>query len=120
MSDPTDRFPVHFTLTWNAVVSVGEVRIVFDTGLHRHLTLSHHDGYTARMEWGAAQPETIRDYAIEINTASGWKVLEQVRGNYQRLRVHRFENERGRAIRIVVLATNGLDHARILEVRVYE
>ena len=41
--------------------------------------------------------------------------------NYQRLRVHRLdEPPRVDALRIVVDATHGIDHARITEIRVYE
>jgi hypothetical protein len=43
-----------------------------------------------------------------------------VKGNYQRRRVHQLESaERVRALRVQVRATNGLDHARVFEIRVY-
>ena len=46
--------------------------MVFDTGLHRDLTLTHHDGYCARMEWGRPQPEPVRDYTISGSDGSEW------------------------------------------------
>ena len=46
--------------------------------------------------------------------------VADVADNYQRRRVHRWEPcGRIAALRVTVLATHGLDHARILEVRAY-
>jgi hypothetical protein len=121
LSDPVAGLPASLELRWPAPVRIREVQLVFDTGLHRFLTLSQADGYTARMEWGRPQPETVRDYRIEAEIAGEWNGLEQVAGNYQRRRVHPLAGQGviALALRIVVMATNGLDHARICEVRVY-
>ena len=121
MSAPAAGLPASLELRWPAPVRLREVQLIFDTGLHRFLTLSQADGYTARMEWGRPQPETVRDYQIEAEIAGEWARLEQVAGNYQRRRVHRLAGEgvTAAALRIVVTATNGLDHARICEVRAY-
>ena len=121
MSAPEAGMPAALDLRWPAPVRLREVQLVFDTGLHRFLTLSQADGYTARMEWGRPQPETVRDYRVEAEIAGEWRLIEQVSGNYQRRRVHRFSGDgvRTAALRIVVTATNGLDHARICEVRAY-
>ena len=118
MSDPSQALPAELRLEWAQPVSIQSVQLVFDTGMHRHLTLSHHDGYTAKMRWGAPQPETVRDYAIHGLTESGWKTLVTVKGNYQRLRRHQLVGVvMVTVLRVVVRATNGLDHARIVEVR---
>ena len=121
LSDPVAGLPASLELRWPAPVRIRSVQLVFDTGLHRFLTLSQADGYTARMEWGRPQPETVRDYRIEAEIAGQWNGLEQVAGNYQRRRVHPLAGEGvvALALRIIVTATNGLDHARICEVRVY-
>ncbi|MEY2881283.1 MAG: hypothetical protein RLZZ15_3663, partial [Verrucomicrobiota bacterium] len=66
MSDPAAGLPAWLELRWDSPVAVREVQLIFDTGLHRFLTLSQADGYTARMLWGRPQPETVRDYAIEL------------------------------------------------------
>ena len=51
------------------------MRLVFDTGMSRALTLSHQDNYVKRMVWGA-QPETVKDYAILWHGGDGkWKEL---------------------------------------------
>lgn len=120
MSDPAAGLPAWIELRWDRPFRPSEIQIIFDTGLHRVLTLSHADGYTARMMWGRPQPETVRDYVLEGWRGNGWRKLLAVRGNYQRRRVHRLKNPPSvHALRISVEATHGLDHARICEVRVY-
>jgi hypothetical protein len=120
MSDPGRGFPAWLEIRWAAPVSVREIRLILDTGLHRLLTLSQADGYTQKMLWGRPQPETVRDYVLSLRTAAGWHDVVTVEGNYQRRRVHRFDECRIiTALRITVTDTNGLDHARILEVRAY-
>ena len=115
------ELPAALEIRWNAPVQLREVILVFDTGLHRLLTLSQADGYTQKMLWGRPQPETVSDYELSIETPAGWQVIESIRGNYQRRRRHVLSHaELVTALRIVVTATNGLQHARIVEVRVYE
>jgi hypothetical protein len=119
MSDPAEGLPAWLQLDWPGEIDVSEVQFVFDTGLHRHLTLSHHDGYTSRMQWGRPQTETVRDYTIQFLEHDDWKQVVEVSGNYQRLRRHVWNSpQRIRALRVIVTGTNGLDHARIMEVRV--
>jgi len=122
MSDPAKGLPAWIELEWQRPVRPREIRIVFDTGMHRVLTLSHSDAYVQRMVWGRPQPETVSDYRIEALDAFGaWQLVEQVEGNYQRLRVHRVETPvETTRLRITCTATQGIDHARICEVRVYE
>ena len=120
MSDPADSFPVAIRLDWSDPITPHEIQLIFDTGLHRHLTLSHHDGYTAKMLWGRPQPETVRDYTVEVLSGDAWIPLVDVSGNYQRRRVHRLEAPpTATALRISINATNGLNHARLCEIRVY-
>ena len=120
MSDPADGFPAAIRLDWTTPIMPREIQLIFDTGLHRHLTLSHHDGYTAKMHWGRPQPETIRDFSIEAKQGEKWIPFAEVNGNYQRRVVCQLEHPQSIAsLRIIVRATNGLDHARICEIRVY-
>ena len=121
MSEPAAGLPATLELRWAAPVAASEVQLIFDTGLHRFLTLSQADGYTARMEWGRPQPETVRDYRLEAKIGGEWRVIHNEVGNYQRRRVHRWAEPLPTvaALRLVVTATNGLDHARVCEVRVY-
>lgn len=120
MSDPAQGLPAWLEISWADPVNLREVILIFDTGLHRILTLSQADGYTRTMLWGQAQPETVRDYVVELKTASGWQEVARVDGNYQRRRTHELQPAvKAQALRVLVTATNGLDHARIVEVRAY-
>lgn len=120
MSDPAKGLPARLELRWDAPVEPIEVQLIFDTALHRPLTLTHSDGYAERMRWGTPQPETVRDYTIEGYVDGGWRTLAEVDGNYQRRRMHRIDPTPLTALRITTTATNGLDHARICEIRVYD
>ncbi|MDA0712313.1 MAG: FAD-dependent oxidoreductase, partial [bacterium] len=112
--------PAALELRWPAPITPTRVHLVFDTGMHRPLTLSHSDAFVQRMQWGQAQEETVRDYVIEGEANGVWHTLDERRGNYQRRVEHVLNGEKEvSAVRIKVTATNGLDHARICEVRVY-
>jgi hypothetical protein len=121
MSDPAAGLPAWLELRWAEPVTLGEVQLVFDTGQHRFLTLSQADGYTRRMQWGEPQAETVRDYRLEVEHGAGvWTAAHTVRGNYQRLRRHCWSVPvTTRALRVVIEASNGLDHARVFEIRAY-
>ena len=118
MSSPADGFPASLKLEWPEPIVAKEVQLIFDTGLHRVLTFSLADAYTDKMIWGMPQPETVRNYTIEWRSNSTWESIAKVEGNYQRLRRHRLDQLPFDALRITILATNGIDHARLVEVRV--
>ena len=84
-----EALPAWLQCEWDQPQELREIQFVFDTGMHRHLTLSHHDGYAAKMHWGRPQPETVRDYAVQIMNCGSWQTACDVVGNYQRLRRHR-------------------------------
>jgi hypothetical protein len=112
-------FPQTLELAWDAPIAMRQVQLVFDTGMFRPLTFTLADAYAATMLWGRPQPETVRDYAIEVDDGGGWQPVLAVAGNYQRLRRHPFDEPRSiRRLRVVVLATNGAAQARICEIRV--
>ena len=114
------ELPATLEIRWNEPVSLSEVVLVFDTGLHRLLTLSQADGYTQKMLWGRPQPETVRDYVLSLETPAGWQSFETIANNYQRHRRHLLViAEPVTALRLTITATNGLDHARVVEVRAY-
>ena len=120
MSDPALGLPAWIALSWNKPIMIGIVALVFDTGMHRLLTLSMADGYTGRMLWGRPQPETIRDYAIEANVGGQWITVHSEQSNYQRKQVHPFIKPiETSSIRVHIFNTNGIDYARLFEVRVY-
>lgn len=120
MSSPEAALPAWVEFQWDEPVRPVELHLIFDTGLHRHLTLSQHDGYTSQMHWGFSQPETVADYEIQIPDQEGWRTIHDVQNNYQRLRRHKLQLTHPiTSLRILVTRTNGLDHARICEVRCY-
>jgi hypothetical protein len=106
-------------LDWAEAQSLSTVQITFDSGFQRELTLSEQSNRKKKMIL-APQPETVRDYVLEYLTEDGtFAGLAEVSGNYQRLRRHRFDAVRTKAIRLRVLATNGAEEARVYEVRCY-
>lgn len=86
MSDPSDKQAPWLQLDWEQPVSISQVELVFDTGLHRYLTLTHSDDYAHGMYWGTGQPETIRHFRVEGRGVDGhWQTLVEVKDNFQRL-----------------------------------
>lgn len=117
----SQSLPAHLELRWEKTVTPKRVHLVFDTGMHRPLTLSHSDAFVNRMQWGQPQEETVRDYVLEGEVNGTWQVLDEMQGNYQRCVEHVLNDApQVTALRVKVTASNGLDHARICEVRVYE
>jgi hypothetical protein len=106
-------------LAWPEPQKIRQVQITFDSGFHRELTLTASDSHNKHMI-RAPQPETIRDYAIQVRTRDGQQIeVARVQGNHQRLRRHDFDSVEAMAVRIEVQATNGSEEARIYEVRCY-
>jgi len=106
--------PGWIELEWPEAVPVGEVSLVFCSGLERPLALSPSDFTTSQMIRGP-QPETVRDYRLLLD---GKEILE-VQGNYQRARNHRFPTGlRGKHLRLEVSATHGLPFVRLFDIAV--
>lgn len=75
--------PAWILAEWTDSVCISHIEAVFDTGLHRLLTLTHSDHYASQMVWGP-QPEMVRDFIIEVRDALGWHTLTEVRDNVRR------------------------------------
>lgn len=110
----SETLPATLELKLQQPAKVREIHLTFCTGLQRELTLSASDYLTSKIVRGP-QPETVKDYDIYLDD----RLVESVRGNYLRKRVHRFTAAAGQRVKIEVLATHGLEQARIFEVRVY-
>lgn len=107
--------PAWLELAWDTPREISEVHLTFDSGFQRELTLSASDA-TTRKIIRDAQPELVRDYDIVLDGANTVRVT----GNYLRKRVHRFDRPLvASRLRIAVHATNGIEQARIFEVRAY-
>lgn len=116
----SDSLPAEVDLTWEEAKNIREIRIIFDTGLHRELTLSMSGHVAAKQIWGRPQPETVKDYELEFCENGDWQPLLRVEDNFLRLRIHRLQKSIStNALRLRVLSTHGLVEARVCEIRVY-
>jgi hypothetical protein len=106
--------PGWIELHWDAPQKIREVQITFDSGFQRQLILSASDS-VVRKTVRAPQPETVRDYSIEANG----KTLASVTKNYQRQNRIKFDPIETKSIRVSIAATNGLNEARMFEIRCY-
>jgi len=107
-------------LRWDRPQKLSELQITFDSGFQRELTLTSSDTINRGIV-RAAQPETVRDYTVEVQKpgSSTWEAVEKVTGNHQRLRRHRWPAAEVSAVRVNVTATNGSDSVRVFELRCY-
>ena len=118
MSRPEAGLPAWLELRWEEEQAVSEIELVFDSGLHRHLTLTQSKAYAEQMIWGTGQPELVRSFRVEVRGTEGdWTLLQEVEENWQRRWCYRLpEPVKIRQLRVTVTATWGLDHARIVKV----
>ncbi len=105
-------------LRWDKPLTLRQVQIAFDSGFQRELTLTSQDGIN-RGTIRAAQPETVRDYVIQVERNGAWQNVAAVTGNYQRINRHTFAAVSTGAVRLNISATNGDDFARVFEIRCY-
>lgn len=85
----SSSLPASITLTLAEAVAVKQVQLVFDTGMHRTLSFAVTETTNSPDFYWGPQPETVKDYTVEGQTADGkWHLLCNVSGNYQRRRVH--------------------------------
>ena len=118
ISDPADKLPQWIELRFPKAKKLREIHLVFDSGLHRHLSISLDERHSARMI-RQAQPETVRDYELQVLDGESARTVAKVTGNYQRKCIHRIESTTAAGIRLVIQATNGNPSARVFEVRAY-
>jgi len=106
------------------------VELVFDTGMHRTLMLSQKLSDMNRMVWGRPQPETVKDYDIQVqvrlagDSANMWRTVAKIQDNYMRKRSHNVAAEvqktdvSGKGVKAVRIYY-GIEQARMFEVRIY-
>jgi hypothetical protein len=111
--------PAWIELSWEEPQTISEVHLTFDTGFQRELTLTMSDLYSARMVRGP-QPETVKEYRLEVAGKPGTEAVLQIHDNYLGRRVHKLsEPVVTSALRLVVEATHGVPGARVFEIRAY-
>lgn len=108
ISDPQLKLPAWLQLEWPQPVRFNTVQLTFDTDQNRRVILPLF-----------RYPDCVRDYQLEVGSAAGWTLVEEVRDNYFRRRVHSFDVVETNRLRLTVLATNGAPSARLYEIRVY-
>ena len=114
ISDPGQAMPQWIDLDFGKTKAVNAVYLTFDTDLKakRYCTWEFKD--EERMP-----PQCVRDYQVQVETEAGWKTVTDVKNNYQRRRIHRFDSVETEKIRVLITATNGDKSARIFEIRAY-
>ncbi|MGZ0654103.1 FAD-dependent oxidoreductase [Coraliomargarita sp. W4R72] len=113
--------PADLTLEWESEQTFHEIRIVFDTGLNRELTLTLCNAVAQRLNWGVPQPECVKDYRLEVRSGEDWIPIVSETNNFLRHRIHRLEEPvTTNALRLVCESTNGAAGARVCEMRVYK
>jgi hypothetical protein len=108
ISDPQRGLPAWIELQFPSARQFNTIQLAFDTDANRRVTLPLF-----------RYPECVRDYRLEYWTGSDWKGLAEVKDNYVRRRVHRFDTVQSERVRLMVPATNGAPSARVYEVRIY-
>lgn len=105
-------------LSWPRAQRIREVQLTFDSGFQRELTLSASDSIS-RAIVRAPQPETVRDYEVLYRSGTEWKTIRRIERNHQRLNRVRFDPVETSSLRVQFLATNGVEQARVFEIRCY-
>ena len=106
-------------LSWSLPQKISHIQITFDTGFQRMLTLSSQDSYSKTSIRGV-QPETVKDYEIVVIDAEQKETsIVQVTDNYQRVNRHSFKTVEAMAVKVTITSTNGVNTARVYEVRCY-
>jgi len=108
MSSSEEALPQWAEFEFSGPKSFNSVYLTFDTDLSFFPEFPLH-----------VPPECVKDYTLSYWTSNGWKTLIEVRDNYQRRRIHRFESVQSTKLRLTVNATNGAPSARVYEVRLY-
>ncbi|WJH33570.1 hypothetical protein N6H14_26610 [Paenibacillus sp. CC-CFT747] len=68
------------------------------------------------MAWGP-QPETLKEFKVMVERNGEWEQAAHIKDNYQRMVDLPVRLEGVNRLRLEVLSTNGLDHARVVELR---
>lgn len=106
--------PATLRLAWPREVTIGRVEVIADDDVNEDLINLHHHRTPFEVI-----PTLLRDYHVEVRRAGAWTRVASVTGNRRRRNVHVLETPvAADALRIVVDATNGDQHARVISVRV--
>ena len=120
ISDAVEGLPAWIELRWVEPVSLQRVELVFDTGLHRQLTLTQSDAYYEQMCWGSGQPECAKHYEVQLESSGEWTTVASEVQQWQRRVSHILDSVTPcSALRVRVLSTWRDDQARIMRIGAY-
>lgn len=120
ISAANDEGPPWIELRWAEPVSLSRIDLVFDTGLHRQLTLTHSDAYHVQMCWGSGQPETVKHYEVQLEAGDEWTTVANETQQWQRRASHALDEATTcSAVRVRVLETWSGEAARIVRISAY-
>ncbi|MEM3385577.1 MAG: FAD-dependent oxidoreductase [Nitrososphaeria archaeon] len=110
ISDPNQTLPQWLEINFGKEVKFNTVYLTFDTNLN--------------IEFKALPPfyifpECVKDYTLKIPEDGTYRTIVDIKGNYFRRRVHKFDQVKADKLRIEIYKTNGDPSARIYEIRVY-
>ncbi len=110
-SDPGQPLPQWLQLTWAGEQAISNIELIFPGHLLRE--------YHATPPF-FRDPQTPRDYNIEMWKDGEWIGVTSVKDNYHRHRRHALERPVSTCrLRVVILATNGDPSAAVYEMRCY-
>lgn len=109
-SDPVMPLPQWVALEWQQPQSLTQVQLTFAG----HLLREYH-AYPPLYR----DPQTVRDYAIEVWQDDAWREIVRVDGNITTRVVHTFDAVTTTRARLMVYATNGDPAAGLYEIRCY-
>ncbi len=102
-------------LDWDDAQDLERVVVVLDDDVDLELNTLHHHRSPHEV-----LPQLVADYRVEAQQEDGtWQQVAGQRDNRWRRREHRWPTVRTRALRLVVEATNGAAHARVVALRAY-
>jgi len=106
-SDPDDSLPQSIELDFGEIKEINTIHLTFDTNLNR----LHNRGISKRL---------VKDYTLSYYDGSKWKDIINIKENFLRKRVHKFDKVAAQKVRVTVEAVHGgRQMARIFEIRVY-
>jgi len=108
----SEGFPQTVLLDLGEIKEFNTIYLTFDTNLNVEYT---------RLPPFYVFPECVKSYTIEVSRdREEFEKILDVMGNYQRRRVHRFGNKMARYVKVTIHESNGDQHARIYEIRIYK
>ena len=106
------------TMNFNEPVEISELRYTFHSDFSYPIRVTMSPNRQKQQRIGIPE-ELVKDYDIVMHKDGKVVNKIEVRGNYQRHNIHKFEPTCCDSVEIIVKSTNGADCVTIFEVRAY-